>query len=73
MTEKYTAYLELLRSRDHVLTTLAALALLTVLAWEVLNTLPEPWRGRLRSIYLIGGLIVYLATLIVLAVYIPGV
>ena len=55
MTEKYTAYLLMLQSRDQALTSLAVLALATVLAWQVLQTLPPPWRARLARLYVWGG------------------
>jgi len=66
MTEKYTAYLAMLATRDQALMMLGALALLVVLAWELIGSLvPDPWGSRLRRVYLVGGMLLYLGTLIV--------
>jgi hypothetical protein len=66
MTEKYIAYVDMLASRDQVLTTLAVMAMATILAWQVLETLPNPWRARLSRLYLWGGTAFYALLIIAL-------
>jgi len=55
-TERYRQWVERLAASDRVLVQLVALAALAVLAWELLRRLPEPWRARLRLLYLAGAL-----------------
>lgn len=66
MTDKYTAYLHMLETRDTAIVSLALLALGVILAWEALRWLPPDWVPRLRPAYLIGGGLLYTITLIVL-------
>jgi len=67
MTEKYTAYLSMLAVRDQALCSLAALAIGVALAWELIKLWPEPWTDAVRRLYLIGGMVLYVITLIVVA------
>lgn len=69
MTDKYHAYIQLMTSRDSALVSLAAIAVITVLAWEALRMTPDPWRSRLTPLYLIGGYVLYLGTLIALTAW----
>lgn len=57
----------MLASRDQALTSLASLAIAAVLAWQVLDTLPDPWRACLRKVYLWVGATCY--TLLIIGLY----
>lgn len=67
MTEKYTAYIQMLAVRDQALCSLAALAIGVALAWELIRLWPAPWTDAIRRLYLIGGMALYVITLIVVA------
>jgi hypothetical protein len=67
VTEKYSAYLQLLATRDQALISLAALAFCVVLAWELRSLWPVSWRAPVSKLYLIGGLALYFATLVIVA------
>lgn len=67
MTEKYTAYIQMLAVRDQALCSLAALAIGVALAWELLSLWPAPWYPAVRRLYLIGGMMLYVITLVLAA------
>jgi hypothetical protein len=73
MTEKYLAYLQNLAIRDLAMNALATLALATVIAWEIVNRLPINWRWPASRAYLVGGMILFIVTLLLVAsIQIPG-
>lgn len=67
MTEKYSAYLQLLATRDQALIMLGLMAFSVVLAWELRTLWPVAWRARVSQLYLIGGLALYFVTLVIVA------
>ena len=72
MTQKYNAYIALLAARDSMVALLAALALGTVISWELLtNRKTTPFNASqtklARVVLLAGGLALYILTLIILA------
>lgn len=54
-TERYRRWVEMMTASDAVLLQLVALAVIAVLVWEAVRGLSEPWRGRLRLLYLAFG------------------
>jgi len=69
MTEKYTAYINMLATRDQALTTLAVMALGVVLTWLTIHTLPEPWNRRFYRLYLVLGAVIYVGLLLGLMLF----
>ena len=55
-TERYREWMALLAASDRVLVQLVGLAVLAVVGWELLRRVRGPWHGRLRLLYLAGGL-----------------
>lgn len=53
----------MLQASDLVLVQLVTLAACAVLVWERIRQLPEPWRGRVRSLYLVSALLFVLTAL----------
>jgi hypothetical protein len=58
-TARWLAWLALLKQSDATLVQLATMAAAAVLIWETIRQAPEAWRERLRSIYLLGLLILF--------------
>ncbi len=55
-TDRYRQWVAMLGASDRVLVQLAGLALVAVFVWRRLSTLPEPWRGRARLLYVSAAL-----------------
>jgi mannitol-specific phosphotransferase system IIBC component len=66
MTEKYFAWLRYYSQRNNAMLGIAAVAVMMVLAWEMIRFFPLPaaWLGRVRQAYLIAGLLVFLLTIV---------
>lgn len=69
MNEKYEAYLSVMQQRDTAMVSLAIMALAIIAAWELVPFVVPGERARrtLRKLFLIGGPLLYAATLIVLS------
>jgi len=67
MTDKYMAYLELLANRDHMMNLLSIMAVSIVLAWYGSRSLPTNWYRSLRYLWLIGGIVLYVVTVLIVA------
>jgi len=67
MTDKYMAYLELLANRDHMMNLLSIMAVSIVLAWYGSRSLPANWYRSLRVLWLIGGIVLYVVTVLIVA------
>lgn len=50
-TDRYHRWAAMLAASDNTLVQLALLAAAAVFVWEVLRSVPEPWRGRGRLLY----------------------
>jgi len=59
-TERWTKWIVMLKESDSIIVSLATMAALAVLVWEMLRRVPEPWRDRLRSVCLLAMLIIYI-------------
>jgi hypothetical protein len=64
MTKYFDAWQLALAQRDQTLVALAAAALCLVLAWTLVDYLPEKVRPWVRTIYLWSGIPLYIVTLI---------
>jgi ABC-type Fe3+ transport system permease subunit len=65
MTERYTAWLASNSQVYSTLTTLGAIAMALVLAWELTRYIPGRLGKWLRRVYAPGGLALYVATIII--------
>lgn len=66
MTEKYFAWLKYYQQRNNAMLGIAAVAVMMVLAWEMVRfyPLPSAWLARFRQVYLIAGLAVFVLTIV---------
>lgn len=55
-TDRYRQWAAMLSASDAVLVQLAGLSLVALIVWARLGTLPEPWRGAARTVYMAGAL-----------------
>lgn len=65
LTDRFTAYQASLLQRDMALTQLTVIALVLVMAYVLVGKLPiriQPW---IRGVYLIGGALLYVLTMLV--------
>jgi hypothetical protein len=63
MTEKYYAWLKYYAQRNSAMLGIAAVAVMMVMAWELVGFYP-PWLSRnMRTAYLIAGLLVFVLTI----------
>jgi hypothetical protein len=65
VTEKYYYWLARQAERDAMLWKLALIALALVLAWELLQLAPPRIAVMLRPLYLVGGVLLFAAGLII--------
>jgi hypothetical protein len=63
MSPRYGAWLASLALRDATLISLAVSGIALALAWCLLDLVPLPWSARLKRLYLIAGIPLYLATI----------
>jgi hypothetical protein len=66
MTDKYFAWLKYYAQRNNAMLGISAVAVMMVLAWEMVRFYPLPpaWLGRVRQAYLIAGLAVFALTIV---------
>jgi nitrogen fixation-related uncharacterized protein len=58
-TGRWDAWIAMLKQSDATLVQLATMAAAAVLIWEMLRQVPDRWRERARSLYLVGLLILF--------------
>lgn len=66
MTDRYSAYLQVLETRDAALLQLAWLALAAVVLWQGFKMLPSQWQQRFENLFLTIGVSVFYISLIVI-------
>lgn len=59
-TARWLAWLAMLKQSDAALVQLATMAAASVLIWEQMRLVPERWRERVKSAYLLGLLIIFI-------------
>lgn len=66
MTDKYFAWLKYYQQRNNAMLGITAVAVMMVLAWEMVSFYPLPpaWLSRFRQAYLIAGLLVFFLTIV---------
>jgi hypothetical protein len=68
MTERYTNWISLLAGRDAALWSIFLLACLFVAGWRITGTIIDSGeRQRLQAAYIVGGFIVFYASLALVA------
>ncbi len=65
MTPRYDAYLQAIANRDATYMQLALIALALVAAWCLISLMPKQFQGWVRKVYLVGGMVLYLITILV--------
>jgi tellurite resistance protein TehA-like permease len=65
MTPRYDAYLLAIALRDTTFIQLALIAVALVAAWCLVDKLPKQFQPLVRKIYLIGGGMLFVVTLLV--------
>ena len=68
MTPQYLNYLKILHTRDHVMVILGVMALGVVAGWILSRELPDQWRRRIRRVYLVTCLMMFVMLVILLTV-----
>jgi len=65
MTIKYFYWLGQQQARDDTLWRLALIAIGLVAAWDLLRYVSPAWAARLRPLYLIGGILLFVAGMLI--------
>ena len=65
MNPKHAAFIQSMTNRDNTLVSLAIIACVLVLAWVLIDyVIPEKIRGWFKRCYMIGGLAMYIITIV---------